>query len=64
MYADPRHLHDHAIKTRFDERTFDLIDAAAAFAGKQRAALVREIVEEWLAERLAGEEQNTKSTAA
>lgn len=63
MYADPRHLRDHAIKARFDERTFDLIDAAAAFAGKQRAALVREIVEEWLAERLAGE-QITKSSAA
>lgn len=49
MYTNPRHLRDHEIKARFDEDTYQLIEAMANFHHTQKAVLVRELVEAALA---------------
>lgn len=60
MYSNPRHIRDHEIKARFDEDTYRLIEAMAAFHHTQKAVLIRDLVEAAL-ERMAdeSEEQDT-----
>lgn len=60
MYSDPKHIKSHEVKARFDEDTYRLIEAMAAFHRTQKAVLIRDLVEAAL-ERMADEsdEQDT-----
>ena len=62
MYANPKHLHDHEIKVRVDEDTFNLIQALAAYHRTQRAVLCRELLEAQLA-ALASENTGDQTAA-
>lgn len=42
MYADPTHIRDNVIKTRFSDPEDELIKALARFNGRQPAVYVRE----------------------
>ncbi len=43
MYADPTHIRDNVIKTRFNDTTYELIQALAKFNGRQPATFVHDL---------------------
>lgn len=61
MYADPKHLKDREIKVRFDEATYNAIEALANLHRTQRAVFVRELIETALAHM--AEEEHEQSVA-
>lgn len=54
MYADPTHIRDNAIKTRFNDKEYDLVVALAQFNGMQPAVFVRELALAAIASREKG----------
>lgn len=63
MYDNPRHRKDRKIKLRFDDDTYELIEALANFHRTQKAVLLRDLVEAAL-QRMADSEDNRASAAA
>jgi hypothetical protein len=63
MYSNPRHIRDHEIKARFDEDTYRLIEAMAAFHRTQKAVLIRDLVEAAL-ERMTDEQDTDEHQTA
>jgi predicted DNA-binding protein len=62
MYVDPRHLKDREVKVRFDQETFDAIQALANLHRTQRAVFIRELVEAAL-DRMTTKEEHSAHVA-
>lgn len=44
MYSDPALIRKHPVKLSFSDREADLINAFIAYTGKEKAAVLRELV--------------------
>ncbi len=53
MYQNPKHLRDNEIKARFNDDTYRLIKAIAAYKRTQPAVLLRDLAEEGIERILA-----------